>query len=205
MHEYVGMKQGKVKERRITSEYYCGRCGYPVSDHDSYCSECGGYLHDGYTEFPLTEQYEAWYKEAKHVSKEDLGDFIDKMMSEEHDYESYVHAIAACCVATMQACGTELTGYQASWIPLLFHLEVIGSGSISGIKILNYDDMLYPQNEDKFKVIISKKVMESLKEEAKRKLEEHADHMNRYVSPKVLKHWIKLATGEPPYGLEVEE
>ena len=80
-----------------------------------------------------------------------------------------------------------------------------GTGFVSGLKILNYDDMLYPQNEDEFKVIISKKIMDSLKKEARRKLEEHADHLNRYVSPKVLKHWIKLATGESPYGLEVEE
>ena len=43
MSVYVGFKVGKAKERKAyTSEYYCGKCGYPVSDHDSYCPECGG-------------------------------------------------------------------------------------------------------------------------------------------------------------------
>lgn len=43
---YVGLKQGKVRESHVISEYYCGCCGYPVTDHDSYCSECGGALHE---------------------------------------------------------------------------------------------------------------------------------------------------------------
>ena len=43
MSVYVGFKIGKAKERKAyISEYYCGRCGFPVSDHDSYCPECGG-------------------------------------------------------------------------------------------------------------------------------------------------------------------
>lgn len=47
MSEYVGLKQGKIHEEHIISEYYCGGCGWPVTDHDSYCSECGGELHEG--------------------------------------------------------------------------------------------------------------------------------------------------------------
>ena len=43
MSTYVGFKISRAKEHKAyISEYYCGRCGYPVSDHDSYCPECGG-------------------------------------------------------------------------------------------------------------------------------------------------------------------
>ena len=43
MSVYVGFKIGKARERKAyISEYYCGACGWPVSDHDSYCPECGG-------------------------------------------------------------------------------------------------------------------------------------------------------------------
>ena len=43
MSVYVGFKIGKASERKAyISEYYCGACGWPVSDHDSYCPECGG-------------------------------------------------------------------------------------------------------------------------------------------------------------------
>lgn len=47
MSEYVGLKKGKVHDKHIISEYYCGGCGWPVTDHDSYCPECGGALHEG--------------------------------------------------------------------------------------------------------------------------------------------------------------
>ena len=42
MARYVGFKISKVHESHTVSDYYCGRCGYPVTDHDSYCPECGG-------------------------------------------------------------------------------------------------------------------------------------------------------------------
>lgn len=42
MAKYVGLKVGKVHEGHVISEYYCGGCGYPVTDHDSFCPECGG-------------------------------------------------------------------------------------------------------------------------------------------------------------------
>lgn len=41
------MKTGDVHERTELSEYYCARCGYPVTDHDSYCRECGGAFRKG--------------------------------------------------------------------------------------------------------------------------------------------------------------
>lgn len=42
MARYVGFKIGKVHEEYVFSEYYCGGCGFPVTDHDSFCPECGG-------------------------------------------------------------------------------------------------------------------------------------------------------------------
>lgn len=42
MAKYVGFRKGKVHESHVISEYYCGGCGWPVTDHDSFCPECGG-------------------------------------------------------------------------------------------------------------------------------------------------------------------
>jgi len=42
MSKYVGFRVGNVHESHVFSEYYCGECGYPVTDHDSFCPECGG-------------------------------------------------------------------------------------------------------------------------------------------------------------------
>ena len=43
---FVGLVRGKHHERTENSDCYCGRCGYPVTDHDSYCRECGGAFHE---------------------------------------------------------------------------------------------------------------------------------------------------------------
>ena len=42
---YVGLRQGEYWERTENSNYYCGGCGWKVTDHDSFCPECGGALH----------------------------------------------------------------------------------------------------------------------------------------------------------------
>ena len=42
---YVGLRQGEYWERTENSNYYCGYCGWKVTDHDSFCPECGGALH----------------------------------------------------------------------------------------------------------------------------------------------------------------
>lgn len=43
---YVGLRRGEYWERTENSDYYCGGCGWKVTDHDSYCPECGGALHE---------------------------------------------------------------------------------------------------------------------------------------------------------------
>lgn len=52
MSEYVGIKAGALHEHTELSEYYCARCGYPVTDHDSYCRECGGAFQRGFATEP---------------------------------------------------------------------------------------------------------------------------------------------------------
>lgn len=42
MSKFVGLRMGAVHEEHTISEYYCGGCMWPVTDHDSYCPECGG-------------------------------------------------------------------------------------------------------------------------------------------------------------------
>ena len=53
MSKYVGFKLGKVHEEHTISEYYCGGCGWPVADHDSYCPECGGAFQESFADDAL--------------------------------------------------------------------------------------------------------------------------------------------------------
>jgi len=66
-----------------------------------------------------------------------------------------------------------------------------------------YDDMLYPQYENRFAKTITKGLMESLIEEAKKHIAEHESNPKSMVHPEVLAHWKKIAQGIPPFGYKV--
>lgn len=83
---YVGLVRGKQWERTEISDYYCGRCGWKVTDHDSYCPECGGALHkasnkpDGKFDAPKTAE-----SGEIRASKDDIRDFDDSREKLEAD------------------------------------------------------------------------------------------------------------------------
>jgi len=82
---YVGLRQGEYWERTENSNYYCGGCGWKVTDHDSYCPECGGALHnatlgscncpDNCTNSERTETCEADETDTWECVRDDLGGY----------------------------------------------------------------------------------------------------------------------------------
>lgn len=82
MAEYVGIKVGKLHETTEMSEYYCARCGYPVTDHDSFCRECGGAFQRGPASEPcdrdaLLELADEIWRNAD-LSRELVNDMLDQ-------------------------------------------------------------------------------------------------------------------------------
>ena len=127
-----------------------------------------------------------WYEDAQKVTRDTLPKFISHLMDDyNHDYGTYVHAITACALATTWACGTEMTGFQASIISLLYPRNFYYSGVNTGISIRNWDDMLYPQYENKFDKVISKRMWEAIHSQAIDNLENCSEH----ASEKVIEHW----------------
>ena len=53
MSKFVGLRIGAMHEEHTVSEYYCGGCGWPVTDHDSYCPECGGAFQESFADDAL--------------------------------------------------------------------------------------------------------------------------------------------------------
>ena len=95
MSEYVGLKKGKVHESHIISEYYCGGCGWPVTDHDSYCSECGGGLHR-ITNRPTSQSDALKTEETTEngATKSEMRDFDDSREKLEADVRKcYTHTV----------------------------------------------------------------------------------------------------------------
>ena len=84
MSKYVGFRVGKVHESHVISEYYCGGCGWPVADHDSFCPECGG----AFRECDASDfEYEnAKLRELLAETVMDTGEYAKKYGLPEHDW-----------------------------------------------------------------------------------------------------------------------
>lgn len=70
-----------------------------------------------------------------------------------------------------------------------------------GRKVINFDNMLYPQYADRFEKTISPKTWKNLQEIAKEKMKEPVEHFH----PDIRRHILKIAAGEIPFGYKVKE
>lgn len=71
-----------------------------------------------------------------------------------------------------------------------------------GLKIIDYDDMLYPQYDYKFEKQLSQETFDALQSTAKELLSEDIAYL---VHPKVLKHWKSIAEGNIPFDYSIKE
>jgi len=141
----------------------------------------------------------AWY--TKDI--ESLDSFIKELdTAYTHDYGTIVHAHAAIAVQAARLMNKQsqggITGFQAGAVMWEFmrnwmHLE-------GPLKLTNFKDMLYPQNEEKFSKTLSKETWEYLQAEAKKLMSQDMKHANLMVAA----HWQRIANGEVPFGYSVE-
>lgn len=149
------------------------------------------------------------YEKAQKVeTKEELDALLIEIAapkSEANDYGKICYAIAAAMEATLNYINRGpnggITGFQASMIgwEMVMKLLVHGENKC-GLKLVNYQDMLYPQCEDRFEKTIDKDTWKALQEEAKKKLAEVEG-----AHPEVIKHWKKIVKGKVPFGYKVKE
>ena len=154
-----------------------------------------------------------WFKQAKEQTLETLPEFINHVMNEyDHDYGTVVHAISACAIAAAWAANREegasggITGFQAGFIMWDFIRQWSYMNNKTGMRLINYDDLLYPQYANKFEKTITSSTWEHVQKEAKAKIDEAHDDAHGYqVHPDVLAHWQSIADGKPPFGFTVKE
>jgi hypothetical protein len=107
-------------------------------------------------------------------------------------------AQASLAVAWYLSSRFGITGFQAGCVMWDFVRDWNYTNNKCGLKIVDYDNMLFPQYDYKFEKTISQEVFSGLQEEAKKKLE-----TEKNVHPEVLLHWVKIANGEVPFGYTV--
>ena len=67
------------------------------------------------------------------------------------------------------------------------------------MRLVKYDDLLYPQHERSF-TAISKETRDYVRQKAEENLGADITH----VAPRVVEHWRSIARGAVPFGLRVE-
>lgn len=142
------------------------------------------------TELEMRETKVPWIKD-----KSELMEYIDALVSQDHDYGTCVYAMSMSAVAAFNYVAGTLgaTGFQAGCadLDILRRTRHLDCPFI----IIKAEDELYPQYniEEKLREAREKWVP-WCKEQAIKKLEEHeADS----VHPNVWKHWEYLAASSP--------
>jgi hypothetical protein len=146
----------------------------------------------------------SWYQEAEKQTLETLMDFINKLINEyEHDYGTICNAMAASAIATLNSVNKSpvggISGFQSSGIMWLFIQNWMGLNA--PLRLLNFEEMLYPQNESKFEKIIPSSTFEFLQNRANELLKEK----NYYLRPGTELHWHKIKNGIVPFGYRIDE
>ena len=148
-----------------------------------------------------------WYKETNSdMTPKKFPEFF-RHLSEDyvHDYGTVCHAMAAVALAAMWAFNNSegarggITGFQAGCVmwEVIRHMNY--ENNKCGLRLLDMDDLLYPQYEHKF-TAISKDTWDAVKKEAqKRLLERGAAH------PDVVAHWESIVNGKVPFGSRIED
>lgn len=157
---------------------------------------------------PITEEMhleKEWFEEAKNVkSIEELSSFVDKMLnSYEHDYGTVCQAIAACSVACSWL-GAHIEGissFQAGFVMWYYIRNWTKTGNECGLRLVDYDEFLYPQYEDKYDKVIGELSWKAIQKKARELL----DKDDGYACPEVRQHWESIVNGVVPFGYKVKD
>lgn len=135
---------------------------------------------------------------------EDLTEFL-KDVKENYNcgYGEAPRAMAQASLAVAWYLAKEfgITGFQASFVMWDFIKDWQYSSNETGLRIVDFDNMLYPQYEYKFQKTISSYTWESIQKEAKKRLEERGG----CVHPDVEKHWKSIVDGVIPFGYTISD
>ncbi|MDO5540568.1 MAG: hypothetical protein Q4F83_10950 [Eubacteriales bacterium] len=136
----------------------------------------------------ITEEmkiHEEWYKEAADMTMEKLPEFLRHLTEDyQHDYGTICHALSAGAVATAWAMDKTpcagITGFQAGFVMWGFIQHWQYPHNCCGLRLLDMDNLLYPQYEDKFHTI-SRDTWEKVQKEAAERIAESRRQHENYL------------------------
>lgn len=151
-------------------------------------------------EFEVRDKLKTDRKEIK--TFEDLVTFLKEAREYNFDYGSAPRTIAQVALATAWwfAGDFGITNFQSSFVMWDFIIDWKYSSNKCGLRIVDYDDMLYPQYNHKFEKTISPETWSNIQKQAEKNLKENAEHAH----PSVITHWKSIVNGVVPFGYSVK-
>lgn len=128
--------------------------------------------------------------------------YIYRAMREvQGDYGKIVVVLGACAIATAKAINRSkvggITGFQADCVMWEF---IRGFSHATGpMKLLRYENMLFPQYKDSFEKTIGKDTFTEIRKMARDNIEKSPD-----AHPVVMSHWKSIADGKVPFGYTIK-
>lgn len=128
-----------------------------------------------------------WYRQAKSMKPEDFQEFFRHLTEDYmHDYGTVCHAMAAVGLAAMFAFNNSdganggITGFQAGCVMWQVIRHMNYENNKCGLRLLDMDDLLYPQYEYKFRSIDSD-TWKAVQDEAKNRISENVAAHQKYL------------------------
>lgn len=148
------------------------------------------------------DKQKEWYEQAKGMTTEALPEFIRHLTEDyDHDYGTICHAITAAALAAARSVDKSpsggITGFQAGAVMWEFITNWMIEYKEKPLRLVNFENMLYPQYEDRFSKTVPQETRDWLVEKAKEGLQEKNMH------PDVKQHMESIASGALPWGYVV--
>lgn len=156
------------------------------------------------------------YEIAKSVNNTDeLAEFINFISNYPLDYGTAVYAQCAAMLAAQHVMNEGeqggITGFQAGFIGWEMVKKFMSVGDC-GLSIRDWENMLYPQFEERFEKTIPRNIFEGLQKKAKERIEkadaatqEEKDNFGFGLHPEVRRHMESIANGVVPFGYVIKE
>ena len=134
---------------------------------------------------------------------DDLVAFLKESREYSFDYGGAPRAIAQAALATAWwfAGDFGITNFQAGFVMWDFIIDWMYRNNECGLRIVDHDDMPYPQYDYKFEKTISPKTWSNIQRQAEKNLRDNAEHTH----PAVIAHWKSIVNGVVPFGYSVKE
>lgn len=142
-------------------------------------------LNEGADEFQKIKG--EWKAEARNCTLETLPAFLQKITAEyQHDYGTICHAMAMAAIAAAWSVNASpqggITGFQAGAVMWEFVREWQYPNNKTGLRIIDYDNFLYPQYADKFEKAMPRSAWAALRKAAADRIKDADEDHAKYLT-----------------------